>query len=93
MYALSSLNGSVIRARHVARFATSFQLFCADIAPSVGATGTSAFDVTRHEIFFVADAVVHATVHHELFALSTQTGAVALRKVVDPPGANPAARL
>jgi outer membrane protein assembly factor BamB len=93
VYALSSLNGSVIWVRHVASAVASSLLPCGDIAPSVGVTGTPVIDVKRHEIFFVADAVVHATVHHELFALSTQTGAVELRKVVDPPGANPAALL
>jgi outer membrane protein assembly factor BamB len=93
IYALSSTNGHVIWARHVATAVPSSLLPCGDIAPTVGITGTPVIDPSRNEIFVVADELVGGGPRHTLVGLNTQSGAVELSERVDPPGADPAALL
>jgi outer membrane protein assembly factor BamB len=93
VYALSSTNGRVVWARHVATAVPSSTLPCGDISPSIGITGTPVIDPTRNEIFVVADELVSGSPRHTLVGLSTTTGAVELTERVDPPGADPAALL
>jgi polyvinyl alcohol dehydrogenase (cytochrome) len=90
IYALSSTNGRVIWARHVAPAVPSSLLPCGDIAPTVGVTGTPVIDPTRNEIFVVADELVDGGPRHTLVGLSTTSGAVELSQRVDPRGAVPA---
>ena len=93
VYALSSTNGAVIWSRRLASPVPSSRLPCGDIAPNVGITGTPVIDPLRHEIFVVADEWVKGGPQHVLVGLSTSSGAIELRRNVDPPGANPAALL
>jgi len=93
VYALSSTNGSVVWSRHVASAVPSSKLPCGDISPSVGITGTPVIDPSRNEIFVVAEALVNGSPVHELLGLSATSGALELKRRVDPPGADPAALL
>ncbi|MHB8379478.1 MAG: outer membrane protein assembly factor BamB family protein [Acidimicrobiales bacterium] len=93
VYALSSANGSVVWSRHVSSAVPSSKLPCGNIWPSVGITGTPVIDSSRNEIFVVADALVNGGPVHELFGLSATSGALELKRRVDPRGADPAALL
>ncbi len=93
VYAISSANGRVIWARHLASAVPSSLLTCGDISPTVGITGTPVIDPARDEIFVVADELVNGGPEHKLVGLSTTNGAVELSERVDPPGADPAALL
>ena len=93
VYALSSVNGRVVWARHLATAVPSSLLPCGDIMPTVGITGTPVIDPARDEIFVVADELVNGAPEHKLVGLSTTSGAVELSERVDAPGADPAAQL
>lgn len=93
VYALSSTFGRVVWTRHLARPVPSSLLPCGDISPSVGITGTPVIDPTRNEIFVVADELRNARPAHVLVGLNATSGALEMQRVVDPPGADPAALL
>ena len=93
VYALSSTSGRVEWAKHLARPVPSSLLPCGDISPSVGITGTPVIDPTRNEIFVVADELRNARPAHVLVGLNTASGALEMQRVIDPPGADPAALL
>jgi len=93
VYALSATRGTVVWSRHLATAVPSSDLPCGNISPSVGITGTPVIDPSRNEIFVVADELVHAHPEHVLVGMSTTTGALELRRRVDPPGSDPAALL
>jgi outer membrane protein assembly factor BamB len=93
VYALAASSGRVRWARHVAAAVPSSALPCGDITPYVGITGTPVIDVARNEIFVVADEMIDGGEHHFLVGLNLTTGAVELRRDVDPPGSTPSALL
>ena len=93
VYALSSTSGRVVWVRHLARPVPSSLVPCGDISPSVGITGTPVIDPTRNEIFVVADELRNARPAHVLIGLNATSGALEMQRVVDPPGAHPAALL
>ena len=93
VYALSATNGRVLWSRQLAPPVPSSALPCGDIVPDVGITGTPVIDPARRELFVVADEFLANTAHHVLVGLSLATGAPMMRRVIDPPGADPAALL
>jgi outer membrane protein assembly factor BamB len=93
VYALSASSGAVIWAKHVASAVPSSLLPCGNISPVVGITGTPVIDSSRNEIFVVAEELVRARPEHVLVGLNATSGAIELRRDVDPPGSNPAALL
>jgi len=93
VYALAAASGAVLWRRHLGTPVPAPSLPCTDITPTVGITGTPVIDTARHEIFVVADEMVHGTAAHELVGLDTYTGAVMLTRDVDPPGSDPLAQL
>jgi outer membrane protein assembly factor BamB len=93
VYALATGTGRVVWSTHVGTPVASSSLPCGDISPLMGITGTPVIDAGRHEIFAVADEAVGGLPSHHLIGLNTDTGAVELDQVVDPPGANTAAIL
>jgi outer membrane protein assembly factor BamB len=93
VYALSATRGSVVWSRHLATAVPSSDLPCGNISPSVGITSTPVIDPSRGEIFVVADELVNGHPGHFLVGLNATTGAVVLRRRVDPPGSDPAALL
>lgn len=93
VYALSSSTGAVIWSRHLATPVPASWLPCGDISPTVGITGTPVIDLSRNEIFVVADEAVDGRPDHVLVGLSTTSGTIEMSENVDPPGADPAALL
>jgi outer membrane protein assembly factor BamB len=93
VYALSATTGAVVWSAHVATAVPSSSLPCGDISPTVGITGTPVIDPTRHELFAVADELVHGNEAHVLVGVSTETGTVLLSQPVDASGADPATHL
>jgi len=93
VYALSATNGTILWSRQVAAPVPSSALPCGNIIPDVGITGTPVIDPARHELFVVADEMLAKSPHHVLVGLSLATGAPMMRRLVDPPGSNPAALL
>ncbi|MFZ0664697.1 MAG: PQQ-binding-like beta-propeller repeat protein, partial [Acidimicrobiales bacterium] len=93
VYSLSSTNGNVVWARHLASPVPSSVLPCGDIRPFVGITGTPVIDTTRHEIFVVADEYRDGAPAHVLFGLNTSSGSIEVQQNVDPSGAAPSALL
>jgi outer membrane protein assembly factor BamB len=93
VYELSSANGKVVWARHIAPAVPSSKLPCTDISPTVGITGTPVIDPSRNELFVVADELVKGSVEHWLVGLNTTNGAIELRERADPPGSYPPALL
>jgi outer membrane protein assembly factor BamB len=66
---------------------------CGNISPTVGITSTPVIDLSRQEIFVVADELAGGVVQHHLYGLNVSTGAVLLNQVADPPGSDPKAQL
>jgi outer membrane protein assembly factor BamB len=64
---------------------------CGNISPTVGITSTPVVDMSRQEIFVVADELSGGVVQHHLYGLSVSTGAVLLNQDVDPPASDPKA--
>ena len=93
VYALSASNGAVRWSRRLARPVPSSELACGNISPDVGVTGTPVIDVSRDEVFVVADELVGREVEHRLVGLNDHTGATMLNEPVDPPGTDHAALL
>jgi outer membrane protein assembly factor BamB len=93
VYALSSVTGRPLWARHLGKPVPAGSLLCGDIVPAVGITGTPVIDPSRGEIFVVADELVRGRAAHMLVGLSAGSGRVELAQSVDPPGADPASLL
>lgn len=93
IYALSAATGAVRWAKHVGQSVASSALPCGNIAPEVGITGTPVIDQARNELFVVAELVLHGTPVHVLYGLNATTGALEMRRRVDPPGSDSAALL
>ncbi len=93
VYALSTRNGAVRWSRHLANPVPSSDLPCGNISPDIGVTGTPVIDLSRNEVFVVADELVAGRIEHRLVGLNAQTGATMLNQSVDPPGTDHAALL
>ena len=93
VYALSAGTGAVRWSRRLADPVPSSDLPCGNISPDVGITGTPVIDVSRDEVFVVADELVGRRIEHRLVGLDAQTGATMLSESVDPPGSDHAALL
>ncbi len=91
--ALSATDGATLWTTTLATPVPSGDLPCGDITPTVGITSTPVIDASRNEIFVVADELVGGIIQHHLYGVSTETGAVELDQVVDPPGSDPKAIL
>ncbi len=81
VYALDAAGGWVLWAAHLAEPQPLSGLPCGDIDP-LGITGTMAYDPASKLLFALAET---AGAHHELVGLDTVTGAVRLRRAVEPP--------
>jgi polyvinyl alcohol dehydrogenase (cytochrome) len=93
VYALSSLTGSVQWSVHLGTPVPATSLPCSGITPTVGITGTPVIDLSRREIFVVADILATGGPAHILFGLSTTSGKSEMAVRVDPPLQDPAAIL
>ena len=93
VYALSSMTGAIVWSTHLAPPVPAASLPCGDIQPTVGITGTPVVDLSRGEIFVVADELVAGQPRHTLVGLSTSSGKLELSEDVDPAGALPTALL
>ena len=87
VYAIDPTNGAVRWTTHVATPARLSQLPCGDVDP-LGILGTPVVDEALHRLFVVAEEQAGNGVQHELIGLDTTTGAISMRKSVDPPGMN-----
>jgi hypothetical protein len=77
----------VVWSRHLATPVPSSDLPCGDISPVEGITGTPVIDPSRNELFAVAFEMVGGHPEHMLVGVNATTGALKLRRDVDPPGA------
>jgi len=93
VYALSARDGTVVWSRHVATAVNASSLPCGNITPRVGITGTPVIDTSRHELFVVAEESLNTRPAHVVFGLDTTTGALLMKRRVDPSGSNPDALL
>jgi polyvinyl alcohol dehydrogenase (cytochrome) len=87
VYALDPATGAVRWTTHVGTPARLSQLPCGDVDP-LGILSTPVVDEALHRIFVVAEEQAGSGVQHELVGLDTSTGAIGMRKLVDPPGMN-----
>lgn len=87
VYALDAGTGAVVWSTHLASPVPAGDLPCGDISPTVGITGTPVIDLSRNEIFVVADELVDGTPAHHLVGLALSSGKVLMDVDVDPPGA------
>jgi outer membrane protein assembly factor BamB len=90
---LSATTGKSQWSTDLATPVPSGDLPCGDISPTVGITSTPVIDLTRQEIFVVADELSGGVIQHHLYGLNVSTGAVLLDQDVDPPGSDPKALL
>jgi outer membrane protein assembly factor BamB len=93
VYSLAADSGAVLWSRHLGSPVPAADLPCGNIAPTVGVTGTPVIDVSRSEVFVVADVLSRGQPAHDLVGLDLYTGKVLFVRDVDPPGAPPAALL
>lgn len=89
VYALDRADGHVLWRTHVAEPARRSQLPCGNVDPA-GIIGTPVYDPTSGLVFAVAQD--HDTLGHVLVGVDVGTGAVKVRRVVDPPGSSPVAQ-
>ncbi|HWW45336.1 MAG TPA: PQQ-binding-like beta-propeller repeat protein, partial [Acidimicrobiia bacterium] len=85
VYALDPATGAVRWTTHIATPARLSQLPCGDVDP-LGILSTPVVDEVLHRIFVVAEEQAGSGVQHELVGLDTSTGAISVRKLVDPAG-------
>jgi outer membrane protein assembly factor BamB len=85
VYALDADSGKVRWVRHLATPVDGVVLPCGNIDPS-GITGTPVIDVSTKTLYVV---VFESTVHHKLFALSTDDGSEKWSAGADPTGVDP----
>lgn len=93
VYALSAATGRVVWRVRLGTPVPASDLACGNISPTLGVTGTPVIDPSRRELFAVADVAAAGGPRHVLVGLSTVSGRVLSRRVVDPPGSDPAALL
>ncbi len=93
VYALAADSGRVLWSTHLGTPVPAQDLPCGNIAPTVGITGTPVIDLSRSEVFAVADELVDGRPSHRLVGIDLYTGKVHLERVVDPPGVDTAAIL
>lgn len=88
VYELSAARGTVVWSRQLGTPVPARQplIPCGNIAPTVGITGTPVIDVSRNEIFVVADEYSRNKVHHEIYGLALSNGHVMMEQNADPPG-------
>ena len=87
VYGLDPTTGTVRWSSHVATPVALSSLPCGDVDP-LGILSTPVVDAATHVVYVVAEEQTLAGVQHELVGLTTTTGAITVRKVVDPPGMN-----
>ena len=85
VYGIDPVSGAVRWSTHVATPVPLSQLPCGDVNP-LGILATPVVDEATHTIYVVAEEQTLGGVQHELVGLNTTTGAIGMRKVVDPPG-------
>jgi outer membrane protein assembly factor BamB len=93
VYSLAADSGAVLWSRRLGDPVPSADLPCGNVAPTVGVTGTPVIDLSRSEVFVVADVLARGQPAHHLVGLDLYTGKVLFERDVDPPGASPAALL
>ncbi|MDQ1682157.1 MAG: hypothetical protein QOH99_698, partial [Frankiaceae bacterium] len=82
LYSISPVTGRVQWRAHLGTPVSRSTLPCGNIDP-LGITGTPVYDTYTHLVY----AVIETTgAHHTLVAVDPATGAVKLRRNVDPPG-------
>jgi hypothetical protein len=86
IYALAADSGAVLWSTNLGSPVQASQLPCGDISPTVGITGTPVVDVSRGEIFAVADVLSAGAPAHVLVGLDIYSGTVLMSQPVDPPG-------
>jgi outer membrane protein assembly factor BamB len=91
VYVMAADSGQILWSRHLANAVPSRDLPCGDISPEVGITGTPVIDLTRHEIFVDADALITGPsssggveASHRLFGLDLFTGNVEMDEPAMP---------
>jgi len=93
VYALAADTGAVLWTTRLGDPVPAGELPCGNIAPTVGVTGTPVIDLSRGELFVVADVLRAGGPSHVLVGLDLYSGRILSRRDVDPPGADPAAIL
>jgi outer membrane protein assembly factor BamB len=88
VYGFDPTTGAVRWSTHVGTPVPLSNLPCGNVDP-LGILSTGVVDEFFHRLFVVAEEQLPGGgVQHELIGLDTATGAVSVRKVVDPPGMN-----
>lgn len=85
VYAIATVDGSLIWRTHVGKPVPGGSLPCGNIDPS-GITSTPVIDATTRTLYAVAFL---APSQHIMFGIDIDTGAVKSQAGVDPPGADP----
>src|SRR5438067_5535512 len=88
IYALAAEDGHVIWRTHVGTPVDQATLPCGNINP-LGITGTPVVDLATGELFAVAEEAGPSGPVHELVGVDTGSGAIRMRRFVDPQGADP----
>jgi len=89
VYALDSSTGKVVWREHLGTPVQQSQLLCGDIFP-LGITGTPVYDQGNGLVYAVAEMSIGQQVHHVLFGLSVQDGAVRVERDIPAPDGHPA---
>jgi outer membrane protein assembly factor BamB len=87
LYELNATTGKILWHINFGTPVNGAVLPCGDINPS-GITSTPVIDVAGRTIFVVA-FLSSPSLHHQLFAVDLDTGAVEFQMGIDPPGSNP----
>ncbi len=87
IYELNAATGQILWTRNLGTPVNGAVLLCGDINPS-GITGTPVIDVAGRTIFVVA-FLASPSLHHQLFAVDLDTGAVKFQMGIDPSGSDP----
>jgi outer membrane protein assembly factor BamB len=93
VYALNAETGGIRWKRHLGTPVPASGLPCGDIQPSVGITSTPVVDLSRQEVFVVADIEGKTGASHQLVGLGLGSGSVMLRENADPPNTDVPAAL
>ena len=89
VYGLAAGNGSVAWSTHLGTPVPLSSLPCGDIDP-LGITSTPVLDPAINRVFVLAEEqTAGGGVQHELVGLDAASGAVAFRRIIDPPGMDP----
>ncbi|GAA2147323.1 hypothetical protein GCM10009760_38110 [Kitasatospora kazusensis] len=87
LYGLDAASGAVLWSTHLGPPATAAELPCGNIDP-LGITGTPVYDPSSGLVYAVAEL---SGGRHELAGLDAATGAVVVRREVEPPKGDPLA--